>query len=1570
MKRKTNKLLMGIGLCLLVSVTTVGNILAFGTFSSALESFFGVEGGNEVDFDNNQYFERELSSAEEASKLSAELCEEVEAEGAVLLKNNREALPLSKSNKVSCFGQASVDFIKGVTGGSGAIDAGNLTFEKALRDAGLQLNDTLFNFYKTQNKHRVVGGLAQGVSKDPYVWKLNEVPISEYNDNVKSSYSSYNDAAIVVISRTGCENGDLPQDMSSSDSRETRGETSILELNQDEKDMLKHVSESGFKKTIVLLNTTNTMECGFLDEYNIDACLWVGGVGQYGLNAVADILVGNVNPSGKLVDTYVYDVFSSPAMQNMGNYAYVDNKGNETGHHYVTYAEGIYVGYKYYETRYEDKIINRANVGNYDYDTTVQYPFGFGMSYTSFEWSNFEYTRNGDEIEVSVNVTNTGTKNGKEVVQAYYQSPYTDYDKEKGIEKSAVNLVDFYKTKELKPNESEVCKMTFPVEYFKSYDAKGEKTYLLEEGDYYITLAKDAHSAINNILKEKEYDVDGDKSFVKKDTLERKVYAKDTFTGADISNKFDDADGGKKYLTRNNWKEMDNSGLRDGTNPNNRFDADGYIYENQISNELKAKLELMGYAASGTPETDFSSQTFGANNGKLLVDMMNKEFDDKDWEPLLDQLQIAELKKMVSVSGYKTYALASVGKPYATDSDGTSAWTSFVGDGINAGGMPNETVQASTYNKDLEYKVGSLMGELALWAKITSKNKAPNLTGWYAPAMNIHRTPFGGRNFEYYSEDAMLSARIGSLVVKGATDKGVISYIKHFAFNEQETNRMTDNVTWGQEQALREIYLFPFEMSIKEGKSKGLMTAYNRIGTTWTGGCYNLITGIVRQEWGFNGVIITDYMDGDWENIDQMLAAGGDMALAVSAKTGVTTDTAQAQTYLRRAAHHLLYAFVGSNGMNGITASSIISGGTPTYHKYMIAFNLVMGVSILTVGYIFVYKLIKEIKFKKEHEDLKDNEEEVKKAGKMSLLHKLIVGGVFSAVVISSLVWVLVVAFNKSDKESHHPNDVTYTELDKNVDLLKKYGYVSKQHLSDGYQLVVSEGEESTSEKIEERKLIFDDKARGYYYEAEYATLENGARVEENASCSNGQNVGYMSMGTSMTFTITSEVDAVVLLKLSSSKNSTTDSLISDIITGRFGLNKASQNMDFGSRTFVGTGSWNSYIEDYICEVELKKGTNQITLNSFEERNYDYMCLVSPISENYPAIPYITEQALKEKYGTPRKDILVDGSETMEHSTDVRGYYYEAEKGQLGGNAGIENNGSCSGGQNVAYFEPLSTFAFKINAQQETDVLVMVSAARYGSYTNPVNTTLLVEYGNSMSNLKTMVESDCIIKTNNAWGDYQESIIGEIHLTKGINIITFKSLLTTNYDYICLTNPFTGEEPELPVDPIEEKYGTWTKSELKDGSDDKVFSTNERGYLYEAEKATLSEGINIENNSSASNGQNIGSFEDNRTAIFEIDVKEEAEVLMIISGARYWSNTYQVSDLIDIEYGINNNLQKVNTEGFTYVQTSASWSNFKEFKVGELRLQKGKNIIKITGKVAMNVDYFGLINSINKGGLK
>ena len=626
------------------------------------------------------------------------------------------------------------------------------------------------------------------------------------------------------------------------------------------------------------MNTNAAVELGWINEYkNIHSVIYAPS----GLQALGEILKGAVNPSGKTVDTFAADPLKSPAAQNIGDYEYYDENGKATGYNYVNYEEGIYVGYHYYETRYEDSVLGQGNAGDFNYDKEVVYPFGYGLSYTTFQYSNMTSQWSGNAGTFKIDVTNTGDVAGKEAVELYMQSPYTQYDKDNGVEKPSVELVGYEKTGILNPGETQTVQITVSKDQLKAYDANNAKTYVLDAGTYYFTAAADAHNAVKNVLAAKGASVDGDAalttSYVPENkTVDTTTYATDSQTGVQVTNQLSSATAeGTTYLTRSDWSGT--FPTHDGKasdvistwgNEINGTDAGGkkvsYTYEKTASADLLKKLKSTD--SNNTEDTaKFEDKiVYGADNGLKLTDLRGKDFDDPMWNQLLDQLTIEDYNNTIGWSGYGIEAIKSVNSPFAIDADAASGLIYGAACGVM---LPNPMTLAQTWNKDLATQYGNIIGNDGLLG---------GANGWYAPSMNIHRTPFSGRNGEYYSEDGFLSGSTAALEVKAVAKKGLYTYIKHFAFNDQENHR-GDRVgqlglaTWLNEQAAREIYLKPFEMCMKNGNitlnyvekkkdgtfvnasreipaCQAVMTAFNRIGATWTGGSYDLISGILRNE--------------------------------------------------------------------------------------------------------------------------------------------------------------------------------------------------------------------------------------------------------------------------------------------------------------------------------------------------------------------------------------------------------------------------------------------------------------------------------------------------------------------------------------------------------------------------------------------------------------------------------------------------------------------------------------------------------------------------------------------------
>lgn len=957
----------------LVIALIVGNFAAM-RYAPIITTYLGHKSytvkdtgsGNE----DTEYFKPVFSSEVERLTGDSSAATIAAAEGFVLLRNENAALPLAESPRVTLFGVNSRDILYG-GGGSGAVDTSTVpTLKSALENSGFVVNPTMWDFYTTGPAKDIHMDVADMAGTGRYV--IHEAHPNLFTSAQTGTFADYGDAAIVTIARSGSESADVPTLYDDSyarsmdiegflgafhsdpvDSPEDIGRH-YLELTYTEEELLRYVSGQ-FDTVIVLINSGNPMELSFLeqDEFGVDACLWIGNPGQDGLYALGELLVGVANPSGRVVDTYAYDPLNAPAVANFGAHN-MDNADGAIHTAYVVYQEGIYVGYKYYETRYEDAVLGQGNAGVWTYADEVQFPFGYGLSYTTFTKELVDSKQSGDTFTFQVKVTNTGDQEGKDVVQLYAQSPYTDYDKANGVEKSAVQLVGFAKTATLKPGGSETVTITVAEEELKSYDASannGAGTFILETGDYYFTAADNAHEAVNNILAAKGasgMDGPANADNVKSFTLSASdKYAVSAVTGAPITNLFADADMRTydkdfTYLTRNDWT---------GTFPQ--------TYQLAATPEMVAALAI----PTGIDDPNAEMPVTGQSNGLTLAMMRDIPADDPTWDDLLDQLTPAEMYNLVRVGGYQTQTVNSVSAPATVCVDGPA----YVGNAGTTGvtrpeatyAWCSEIVLASTWNLDMLENMGRLIGEDCL------AQGDLNFAGWYAPAMNIHRTAFSGRNFEYYSEDGFLSAQMGAATVRGATERGVICFVKHFALNDQETNRSGIS-TFANEQSIREIYLKAFETSItQENGTLGLMASMNRVGLTWSGNHKGLMTGLLRDEWGYDGIVITDQasfpeafpalairggLDG---GTDLYLNSGSDNWPIEGYQSNPTV-----MTQLRTASKHILYAVSRSFAMNGISSSAQVVQTMPLWQYWLIAADVVVGVAALA-GVILVVKKTK-----------------------------------------------------------------------------------------------------------------------------------------------------------------------------------------------------------------------------------------------------------------------------------------------------------------------------------------------------------------------------------------------------------------------------------------------------------------------------------------------------------------------------------------------------------------------------------------------------------------------------------
>lgn len=851
-----------------------------------------------------------------------ELAKDVQSEAVTLLKNDDSNLPLS-GKKVNVFGWGSTNPVYGGTGsGSMSKQYKTVSLLDGMKQAGLKTNTELSKLYTDYRKDRPeVGMFAQD-------WTLPEVPAKQYSDKLVSDAKDFSDEAVVVLTRVGGEGADLPTDMkakgityknNSKDYDDFQKGESFLQLSKTERDMIDLVT-SNFKKVTLVYNGANTFQFDFLNDYpQIQSVVWCPPAGQTGFSALGEVLAGETNPSGKTSDTFLKNLTKSVSYNNFGKFEYTNMADKAAKYKgftgddvtaipgFVNYSEGIYVGYKFYETASDEGLIN--------YDDTVAFPFGYGLSYTSFDQKLDSVKYKGGKVTVTATVTNTGDKAGKDVVEVYYNPPYTDG----GIEKASKNLAGFEKTKELQPGESQKVTVKFDDDDMASYDYKGAKAYMLEKGDYDISIQSDSHHVIDH------------KAITVKDTV---TYDSDSNThNGDktvATNQFDDVAGDVTYLSRAdhfaNYKEATAA-------PTNFKMSD------------KAKETFYNNSNYDPKKFDKDSDkmpTTGAKNGLKLSDMYGKDYDDADWDKLLDQLTFDDMDNLIANGGYGTQAVKSVGKIQLTDADGPASLNNNF-TGVGSIGFPASTAFACTWNKDLAKQFGEMIGDMA---------HDMHVAGWYAPAMNIHRNAFSGRTFEYFSEDSLLSGVMASSEISGAKSKGVYSFMKHFALNDQETKRTEMLCTWTNEQAMREIYLKPFEMSVKEGGAQAVMSSFNYIGNTYAGADSALLQTVLRGEWGFKGFVLTDYFGGyGYQNADQEVRAGNDSMLATTKITNHITDkSATSVKAMRQAAHNILYTAANSwQYANGEPKVATPIWKTAMYVAWGVTAVLVIGLEIVAI---------------------------------------------------------------------------------------------------------------------------------------------------------------------------------------------------------------------------------------------------------------------------------------------------------------------------------------------------------------------------------------------------------------------------------------------------------------------------------------------------------------------------------------------------------------------------------------------------------------------------------------------
>lgn len=981
----------------IVVIALVVTILASTVFFDLICSVLGMPLTEQIILEGEEppmrYEATLTTSRADAKEKGNALAEEICEEGFVLLKNGPTAsldddvLPIetSASNKpkVSVFGKNSVNLVYGGTG-SGRTDTSSAkTIFDSLEAANFEVNPTLRAFYEDNAR----SGAGRVDSSDLVAavrpgFGTGETPLesgASYPADVTASFADYDDLAVVVVSRIGGENKDLPMSMRQAFGSDEKvagayaADDHYLELDAYEQNMLQMVCEN-FDTVVLVVNSSNVMELGFLEDAqayntdatmnrydyasNVDAAIWIGGPGETGIMALGRILNGEVNPSGRTSDIYAADFTADPTWANFSwggveNYdSYLNGSSRASNRWFSDYEEGIYIGYRYYETAaYE---ASQGNYAGFDYDSAVVYPFGYGLSYTTFSQEIAEVNVSEIEadttVEVTVNVTNTGSRPGKTAVQIYVTAPYTG-----GIEKSYVVLAGFEKTDVIPAGETASVTVSFSAYSIASYDYSDAnknsfKGYELEAGDYAVKLQSDSHTVLDSETLTVEEGI---------------TYPNDPVTDKPVVNLYDDASDATQLqtvLSRSDFK---------GTWPARRTNE-----QKQLSSELNesiASFESGNPLTADSPEVqkaDLTVATVRRDSPVMLYQMIGPDgsvdYNDERWDTIVSSLTMSTMTDVVNNAYFLMDAIDYVGKPPTVETDGPAGWTNFMpgtASELVTGSVayPAEVILACTWNKALAYDMGVMVGEEGIHGN-TADNIQYAFSGWYAPGVNLHRSPFGGRNYEYFSEDPTLTGLMAASEVNGLNDRGVYAYVKHFAVNEQETNRNGVS-TWLTEQSMRELYIKPFEYTVKEGGATGIMTSFNRIGARWAGGDYRLVTTILRNEWGFCGTVITDFVTGNYMNNKQMTYAGGDLFLNNMPVANWVDVNNPVDVYMMKLAmKNVLYTVAGSNAMNGVGENTLFITHMPTWQIIVIVVDVVLLVAILAWGAAVVLLTLRKIK--------------------------------------------------------------------------------------------------------------------------------------------------------------------------------------------------------------------------------------------------------------------------------------------------------------------------------------------------------------------------------------------------------------------------------------------------------------------------------------------------------------------------------------------------------------------------------------------------------------------------------
>jgi beta-glucosidase len=960
----SNRKLLGIWVPVLGTVTAlavvanVALVVAGGWVASQLGSgtYTFTNAEESADWDTEYYTSR-FASLDEVDAAARDLVEQIAAGGIVLAKNEAAALPLRSGARVTMLGRAAADPVFGGSG-SGSVDTNSaVTARVGLENAGFEVNDDVYAAIAAHADEHKRGHIEMD-DREASTYDIGEMPVAGY-ESLTGSFDRYADAAVVIIGRPGGEGGDLTQDMTGWDEHAAPGQHQ-LQLNQDERDLIA-LAQDAFDTVVVVVNASTTMELGELqDDPAVDAILLAGSPGATGFDALGAVLAGEVNPSGRTADLWAADFTADPTYPNFGEFTYEDldvsypvstveratsNATVTADAPFVNYAEGIYIGYRYYETA--------AAEGFLDYDDAVVYPFGYGLSYTSFDHAvvGTDLGAVDGTIAVDVEVTNTGDVPGREVVQLYYTAPYTPG----GIEKAEVVLGAFAKTDEIAPGASETVTLELAVEDMASYDHLDHEAYVLEAGDYVLTVRADSHTVAPG-TEPIRHTVDSDV-----------VYAGDDHRASDrapVTNQFDDVSA-QFSATREDGKILSLS----------RADFAGTFPTAPTPDQRVAgDTVAVGFAAwdheAAAAAYDGDNPTTDARSELALVDLRGLPKDDAAWDELLDSLSVGDMTDMLLNGAYQTAAIGSIAKPQTTEPDGPAGFSSFINSSINGTAYPSQALIAQTWDVELGAEMGRMLGDEALHKDIN---------GWYAPAANLHRSPFGGRNFEYYSEDPYLSGALMTAVANGVAEQGVYTLLKHFALNEQETNRVNNGIaTWATEQTIRELYLKPFEMAVKTiempvafvadedgtiGETTigagGVMSSFNRIGATWAGGSEALMGTVLRDEWGFEGFAISDFNLYPYMSPSEGIHAGTDLTLTFQpSKSFADTTSAKARADIRNATHNVLFTVANSNAMNGLAPGATVSYTPPTWVYAQIGGTAVIGL-LVVAGVLLVTRRVR-----------------------------------------------------------------------------------------------------------------------------------------------------------------------------------------------------------------------------------------------------------------------------------------------------------------------------------------------------------------------------------------------------------------------------------------------------------------------------------------------------------------------------------------------------------------------------------------------------------------------------------